>query len=46
MGLDMYLEATEYSDWYFEDLRSIVEQVTTALRECGEDVSFIYRASW
>jgi hypothetical protein len=41
-----FFGGTEYDEWYFEQLKSTVEQLDKALAIPGDDVEFIYQASW
>ena len=44
-----FFGSTEVDDWYFEDLKSTVKQLTPVIKECSSDnfdVTLYYQSSW
>ena len=44
-----YFGSIEVDEWYFEDLKSTVEQLTPIIKECSPDnfdVTLYYQSSW
>ena len=44
-----FFGSTEIDEWYFEDLKSTVKQLTPVIKECSSDnfdVTLYYQSSW